>query len=99
MNTHILAAKQMVKQGTGGRIIGAGSIASYRTAENLAPYGATKFAVRGFTEAAAKEWAEHGIRVNGQSACNSRTLLVLTYLQRTVPVLSTPLCGTTLTAS
>ncbi|OJT07609.1 Diacetyl reductase [(S)-acetoin forming] [Trametes pubescens] len=64
MNTHILAAKQMVKQGTGGRIIGAGSIASYRTAENLAPYGATKFAVRGFTEAAAKEWAEHGIRVN-----------------------------------
>lgn len=32
MNTHIAAAKQMVKQGTGGRIIGAGSIASYRTA-------------------------------------------------------------------
>ena len=32
MNTHIFAAKQMVKQGLGGRIIGAGSIASYRTA-------------------------------------------------------------------
>lgn len=83
MNTHVAAAKQMVKQGFGGRIIGAGSIASYRTAgrdlrtsssrkakyfptlENLSPYGATKFAVRGFTEAAAKEWAEYGIRVNG----------------------------------
>ncbi|GBE88556.1 Versicolorin reductase 1 [Sparassis crispa] len=64
MNTHIFAAKQMVKQGFGGRIIGAGSIASYRTAENLGPYGATKFAVRGFTEASAKEWAEYGIRVN-----------------------------------
>ncbi|THG96210.1 hypothetical protein EW026_g5587 [Hermanssonia centrifuga] len=64
MNTHIAAARQMVKQGGGGRIIGAGSIASYRTAENLAPYGATKFAVRGFTEAAAKEWAQYGIRVN-----------------------------------
>ncbi|CDO75543.1 hypothetical protein BN946_scf184883.g5 [Trametes cinnabarina] len=64
MNTHIYSAKQMVKQGFGGRIIGAGSIASYRTAENLAPYGATKFAVRGFTEAAAKEWAQYGIRVN-----------------------------------
>ncbi|KAI0342944.1 NAD(P)-binding protein [Trametopsis cervina] len=64
MNTHIAAAKQMVKQGNGGRIIGAGSIASYRTAENLAPYGSTKFAVRGFTEAAAKEWAQYGIRVN-----------------------------------
>ncbi|OCH95362.1 NAD-P-binding protein [Obba rivulosa] len=64
MNTHIAAARQMVKQGFGGRILGAGSIASYRTAENLAPYGATKFAVRGFTEAAAKEWAQYGIRVN-----------------------------------
>ncbi len=32
MNTHIAAARQMVKQGGGGRIIGAGSIASYRTA-------------------------------------------------------------------
>ncbi|KAI0707397.1 NAD-P-binding protein [Earliella scabrosa] len=64
MNTHIFAAKQMVKQGSGGRIVGAGSIASYRTAENLGPYGATKFAVRGFTEAAAKEWAQYGIRVN-----------------------------------
>ncbi|KAF9807730.1 hypothetical protein IEO21_08089 [Rhodonia placenta] len=64
MNTYIAAAKQMVKQGFGGRVIGAGSIASYRTAANLAPYGATKFAVRGFTEAAAKEWAQYGIRVN-----------------------------------
>ncbi|KAI0734160.1 hypothetical protein C8Q72DRAFT_452110 [Fomitopsis betulina] len=64
MNTHIAAAKQMVKQGFGGRILGAGSIASYRTAANLAPYGATKFAVRGFTEGAAKEWAQYGIRVN-----------------------------------
>ena len=65
MNTHIFAAKQMVKQGFGGRIVGAGSIASYRTAENLGPYGGTKFAVRGFTEAAANEWAKYGIRVNG----------------------------------
>ena len=72
MNTHIFAAKQMVKQGSGGRIVGAGSIASYRTAENLGPYGATKFAVRGFTEAAAKEWAQYGIRVNGE--CTSPVL-------------------------
>ena len=32
MNTYIASAKQMVKQGFGGRILGAGSIASYRTA-------------------------------------------------------------------
>lgn len=70
MNTHIAAARQMVKQGFGGRILGAGSIASYRTAENLSPYGATKFAVRGFTEASAKEWAQYGIRVNGTLYCN-----------------------------
>lgn len=38
MNTHIAAAKQMVKQGGGGRIIGAGSIASYRTASALGPF-------------------------------------------------------------
>ncbi|CAL1716050.1 unnamed protein product [Somion occarium] len=31
MNTHIAAARQMMKQGHGGRILGAGSIASYRT--------------------------------------------------------------------
>ena len=35
--------------------------------ENLGPYGATKFAVRGFTEAAAKEWAQYGIHVNSIS--------------------------------
>lgn len=82
MNTHIAAAKQMVKQGNGGRIIGAGSIASYRTAENLGPYGGTKFAVRGFTEAAAKEWAQYGIRVNGMSTATFCFLMmcVLTFL-------------------
>ena len=82
MNTHIFAAKQMVKQGSGGRILGAGSIASYRTAENLGPYGGTKFAVRGFTEAAAKEWAQYDIRVNGKflGADVPFLGLVLTYL-------------------
>lgn len=64
MNTYIASARQMVKQNIGGRIVGAGSIASYRTAENLGPYGATKYAVRGFTEVAAKEWAQYDIRVN-----------------------------------
>lgn len=32
MNTYIASARQMVKQDIGGRIVGAGSIASYRTA-------------------------------------------------------------------
>ncbi|KAI0713871.1 NAD-P-binding protein [Earliella scabrosa] len=54
----------MVKEGSGGRIVGTGSIASYPNAEDLGPYGATKSAVRGFTEAAGKKWAQYGIRVN-----------------------------------
>ena len=37
MNTYIASAKQMVKQGFGGRILGAGSIASYRTAGEYRP--------------------------------------------------------------
>ena len=103
MNTHIFAAKQMVKQGFGGRIIGAGSIASYRTAENLGPYGATKFAVRGFTEACAKEWAQYDIRVNGECRlsrppCEPAGEELSTDwcgTQRTPRVLSTRRCGTT----
>ena len=105
MNTHIFAAKQMVKQGFGGRIIGAGSIASYRTAENLGPYGATKFAVRGFTEVAAKEWAQYDIRVNGapplliQAADRDMGAYSLCVPQRMGLVSWTRRCGTTSTAS
>ncbi|KAM0756261.1 short chain oxidoreductase [Meredithblackwellia eburnea MCA 4105] len=62
-NTYISAAKQMVKQGHGGRIIGAASIVAYDTFPLLGPYSASKFAVRGFTQVAAKEWAKYGIRV------------------------------------
>ena len=43
----------------------------------MGPYGATKFAVRGFTEAAAKEWAQYGIRVNGMCKFISRCLRIV----------------------
>jgi len=58
------AAKQMIKQGRGGRIIGACSIAGKRGTKNQATYCASKFAVRGLTQAAAAEWGPHGITVN-----------------------------------
>ncbi|GLB38874.1 putative KR domain containing protein [Lyophyllum shimeji] len=58
------AGLQMIKQGHGGRIIGASSIAGREGQENMATYSATKFAVRGLTQAAAKEWGRHGITVN-----------------------------------
>ncbi|MGO2112679.1 MAG: SDR family NAD(P)-dependent oxidoreductase [Pseudoclavibacter sp.] len=58
------AAKQMIAQGGGGKIIGAASIVAFRPFALLGPYSATKWAVRGLTQAAAMEFAEHGITVN-----------------------------------
>uniref|UniRef100_A0A8H8CE20 Uncharacterized protein n=1 Tax=Psilocybe cubensis TaxID=181762 RepID=A0A8H8CE20_PSICU len=49
------AAKQMIKQGRGGRIIGAASSASKQGIANLGHYSASKFAVRGLTQSAGKE--------------------------------------------
>ncbi|TFK66469.1 NAD(P)-binding protein [Pluteus cervinus] len=58
------AGKQMIKQGRGGRIIGASSTAGKQAWPNLSAYSATKFAVRGLTQAAAREWGPHKITVN-----------------------------------
>ncbi|MBA2691604.1 MAG: acetoin reductase [Rubrobacter sp.] len=58
------AARQMIEQGSGGKIIGAASIAAHKGFGLLGHYSASKFAVRGLTQAAAQEWAEHGITVN-----------------------------------
>lgn len=58
------AARQMIEQGNGGKIIGAASIVAFRPFAMLSPYSATKWAVRGLTQGAAMEWAKHGITVN-----------------------------------
>jgi meso-butanediol dehydrogenase/(S,S)-butanediol dehydrogenase/diacetyl reductase len=58
------AARQMIAQGGGGKIIGAASIAAHKGFGMLGHYSASKFAVRGLTQAAAQEWAQHGITVN-----------------------------------
>jgi meso-butanediol dehydrogenase / (S,S)-butanediol dehydrogenase / diacetyl reductase len=58
------AAEQMIRQGSGGKIIGAASIAAHKGFAYLGHYSASKWAVRGLTQAAAQEWAEHGITVN-----------------------------------
>jgi len=58
------AAKQMIAQGRGGRIIGACSGAGKQGASIVAGYSASKFAVRGLTQAAAQELGKHGITVN-----------------------------------
>jgi NAD(P)-dependent dehydrogenase (short-subunit alcohol dehydrogenase family) len=58
------AGKQMIAQGRGGRIIGASSLAAKRANPIVPTYSATKFAVRGLTQAAAQEFGVHGITVN-----------------------------------
>ncbi len=52
------AAEQMKKQGTGGKIINACSIAGHESVEFLSVYCATKHAVRSLTQSAAKELAQ-----------------------------------------
>ncbi|WP_445488690.1 acetoin reductase [Niallia sp. 03133] len=58
------AAEQMKKQGTGGKIINACSIAGHRAYSLLGAYSATKFAVKAWTQAAAQELASSKITVN-----------------------------------
>jgi meso-butanediol dehydrogenase/(S,S)-butanediol dehydrogenase/diacetyl reductase len=58
------AAKQMIKQGSGGKIINASSIAGEEGFDMLGVYSASKFAVRGLTQTAAKELAQYQITVN-----------------------------------
>lgn len=58
------AAKSFIDSGTKGTIINASSIAGHDGFAMLGAYCGTKFAVRGYTQAAAKELAPHGITVN-----------------------------------
>ncbi|KAF9238264.1 hypothetical protein BU15DRAFT_75418 [Melanogaster broomeanus] len=56
------AAEQMIKQGRGGRIIGASSLAGKMGHPLASTYSASKFAVRGLTQSV--ELGRYGITVN-----------------------------------
>jgi NAD(P)-dependent dehydrogenase (short-subunit alcohol dehydrogenase family) len=58
------AAKQMVKQGEGGRIVNLSSTMGKSGRPNTSAYNAANFAVDGFTQALAKEIGVHDITVN-----------------------------------
>jgi NAD(P)-dependent dehydrogenase (short-subunit alcohol dehydrogenase family) len=50
-----MAAKQMLAQGKGGKIIGCASIVAFKPFPLLSHYSATKWAVRGMTQGFAME--------------------------------------------
>jgi meso-butanediol dehydrogenase/(S,S)-butanediol dehydrogenase/diacetyl reductase len=58
------AAKQMIEQGTGGKIINTASIAGRQGFPSFAPYCASKAAVISLTQAGARALAEHKITCN-----------------------------------
>ena len=58
------AARQMRKQGGGGRIINLSSISEVVSGGGLTHYSATKAAVRNLTRGMASELGKHGITVN-----------------------------------
>jgi len=58
------AARQMIAQGGGGKIINAASAAAHYATPMQGTYAASKFAVRALTQVMAREFAQHGITVN-----------------------------------
>lgn len=58
------AARQMMAQGKGGKIVNTASIAGRQGYAEFAPYCASKASVISLTQAAAREFAKHKITVN-----------------------------------
>lgn len=58
------AAKQYMKQGTGGKIINIASMLSYQGGIRVPSYTASKSGVKGITMLMANEWAAAGINTN-----------------------------------
>jgi len=58
------AAKQLIAQGSGGKIVNTGSIASRQGYWDFVPYCVAKFGTLAVTQATARGLVEHGITVN-----------------------------------
>ena len=58
------AAKQMISQGSGGKIVNTGSIAGRQGFWDFVPYCVAKFGIVAVTQATARGLIEHGITVN-----------------------------------
>jgi len=58
------AARQFIRQGTGGKIVNVASMLSFQGGIRVPSYTASKSGVMGLTRLLANEWARHGIMVN-----------------------------------
>ena len=56
--------REMIKRGTGGKIINISSMMALRTTAKLTLYGMSKAAIAQMTKQLALEWARHDIQVN-----------------------------------
>lgn len=77
-----VAARQMIKQGTGGKLIGACSVSGYRPSGKAPAYCTSKWAVRGLTQTSALELGEHGITVNAYCPGSVKTDMSLVFAKR-----------------
>jgi meso-butanediol dehydrogenase/(S,S)-butanediol dehydrogenase/diacetyl reductase len=77
-----LAARQMVKQGSGGKLIAACSISGYRPSGKAPAYCSSKWAVRGLTQTAALEFGEYGITVNAYCPGSVKTGMSTVFAER-----------------
>jgi glucose 1-dehydrogenase len=73
------AARQMVRQGGGGRIIATASINGFRGVENLVGYNVAKAGVIEMTKTMAVELAPHHITVNALAPAQIDTRLTRTF--------------------
>lgn len=69
------AGQKFIQQGKGGRIINAASLAGVEASALQSAYSASKFGIRGLTQAAAKEFAPYHITVNAYNPGVVRTPL------------------------
>ncbi|CAK5277235.1 unnamed protein product [Mycena citricolor] len=77
-----LAAQQMIKQGWGGRIIGASSVAGQRGIAGLGAYSVSKAAVKSLTQTSALELREHKITVNAYAPGLIETPMTVGFMAR-----------------
>jgi meso-butanediol dehydrogenase/(S,S)-butanediol dehydrogenase/diacetyl reductase len=74
----------MIKQGKGGKLIGACSITGYRPSGKAPAYCTSKWAVRGITQTAALEFGQYSITVNAYCPGSIKTNMSMAFAEKLV---------------